>query len=283
MLKWFKAPRRDNVTFEPTQSTAESQRPVFEFVPEGWARQQGDSRIKGWAVDAIVAANRAAWPSFLEALNSDEPLAVTPEAPPGTAPTWRRRMRCSRCLRRGIGGARAGGLSILDWGGAIGQHALVARRMVPDVDFDYHSVDTPGLSALGRELNSGVTFYNSTSEAFFRRTYDFVMASGALQYVADWRATLARLAASTGTYLYLARLPTIERVPSYVMVQRPYAFGYDTEYLSWCVNRDELFEAATSAGLTVFREFLGSNSIQITGAPEQCRFRSFLFHKSTKT
>ena len=48
---------------------------------------------------------------------------------------------------------------------------------------------------------------------------------------------------------YVTRLPIALDAPSFVVLQRAGAYGYETEYLGWVVNRDELLDAAFRTGL----------------------------------
>ena len=85
------------------------------------------------------------------------------------------------------------------------------------------------------------------------------------------------LAGAAGRYLYVARVPVALTAPSFVVIQRPYVHGYDTEYLGWVLNRDELVEAA---GLPLAREFLLDARFSAAGAPEDpVEHRSFLFNR----
>ncbi len=273
---------RLNLGLRPKPIAASSQAAtpaVFEYVPEGWSKQRNDPKVKGWAVESITAANAAAWPDFSRTVISTAPLAISPEMPPGSAPTLAAQSAMV-AFSYAVALAAVGNdqISILDWGGAAGQHALVARTMVPKVSIDYHCVDLESLRALGRELNPDVSFYDPDSPAL-NRAYDLVVVSGSLQYMEDWRTLAAFLAGASKSFLYAARIPIVEHVPSYVMVQRPYAFGYDTEYLSWCFNRTELLGLVEQSHMRLFREFLGSDAITVKDAPEQCQFRSFLFQR----
>jgi hypothetical protein len=75
---------------------------------------------------------------------------------------------------------------------------------------------------------------------------------------------------------YVARVPVALRAPSFVIVQRPYVHGYDTEYLGWVLNRDELLAAAPPLA----REFLLDARFSAAGAPEDpVDHRSFLFNR----
>ena len=55
-------------------------------------------------------------------------------------------------------------------------------------------------------------------------------------------------------------------------------YGYDTEYLGWVVNREELLEVAREAGLELVREILLPDYLSAGGAPEApVDHRGFLF------
>lgn len=78
-------------------------------------------------------------------------------------------------------------------------------------------------------------------------------------------------------YLYVTRLPIVSKAPSFVVVQRPWPFGYETEFLGWFLNRGELLECARDSGLELTREFLIQEMPVVKGAPEQGEYRGFLF------
>jgi hypothetical protein len=65
-------------------------------------------------------------------------------------------------------------------------------------------------------------------------------------------------------------------------VQRPYRYGYRTEYLSWCLRRDELLRATASQGARLVREFVHGFKPPVAGAPEPPEYRSFLLHVGGK-
>jgi len=72
----------------------------------------------------------------------------------------------------------------------------------------------------------------------------------------------------------------VSSVPSFVVLQRPDAYGYETEYEGWILNRGEFLEAAQQAGLALQREFLAPGVIDAEAAPERGVLRSFLFRRS---
>jgi hypothetical protein len=80
-------------------------------------------------------------------------------------------------------------------------------------------------------------------------------------------------------FLFVTRLPVVQTHASFVFVQRPYAYGYNTEYWGWCLNQAEFLAQASQAGLTLVREFVTGEAPVITDAPEQCEYRGFLFQR----
>jgi putative methyltransferase (TIGR04325 family) len=246
--------------------------PEWEYVPEGWERPAG-----GWDVDAIAAAYRAKWPAFLAAVEGSGPLGVNHEVPAGT-PVPSDDLDAQHVVlvfayALALAAAGRQTLSLLDWGGGPGHYAVLARALLPGATVDYVSRDLPALAALGRELLPDDAF--AADDAPLDRRYDLVVASSSLQYAPDWRATLRGLAGATGGYLLLTRVPVAQTAPSFVVLQRAQAYGYETEYLGWVFNRDELREAA---GLELVREFLLPARFAAAGAPETpTGHRAFLF------
>ncbi len=173
-------------------------------------------------------------------------------------------------------------LSFLDWGGGLGQYAVLARSLVPSLDIEYHCRDLPLAADRGRELLPNDSFYDSDEEALARK-YDLVMASGSLQYVREWREKLRRLAAATEGYLYVTRQPFALRAPSFVVLQRPHRHGYMTEYAGWFLNRADFLDAASSVGLRLRREFLIAERPWVPRAPERTEYRGFLFEPVART
>jgi putative methyltransferase (TIGR04325 family) len=248
--------------------------PEWEYVPEGWARD-----APGWDSDAIAAAYREKWPSFLQAVGGAGPLGVNHEVPAGV-PVPREERDAEHIVLAfayalALAARRRDRLSLLDWGGGPGHYAVLARALLPDVELDYHSRDLPALAALGCELLPEHAFHDD--DAPLERRFDLVVASSALQYVEDWQPMLRRLAAAAGEYLYVTRVPVALASPSFVLLQRAQGYGYETEYLGWVLNRDEVVAAA---GLELVREFALPALLHVAGAPESpVQHRGFLFRR----
>jgi hypothetical protein len=103
------------------------------------------------------------------------------------------------------------------------------------------------------------------------------MASSSIHYSRDWRATLKQLAGVTDGHVFITRLPVVDNSPSFVVLQRPYSYGYQTEYPGWFLNRGEFLEAAKDLGLTLLKEFLVGERPGVPHAPEAADYRGFLF------
>jgi putative methyltransferase (TIGR04325 family) len=251
----------------------------WEYVPEGWAAERRDPHIKGWSEASIRDAYLRRWPAFLKSLEGPTPLDFCPESPsPGRHDPLLHNliMTFGYVLARAAHGKTP--LKILDWGGAVGYFYLLARKLVPHVALDYHCKDLSVFVDCGRSLLPDVKFH--ADEDCLRDRYDLVLASAALHYSPDWQGVLSRLAAASSRYVYITCQPTVVQAPSFVFVQRPYSFGYQTEYLGWCLNRGEFLAAAASSGLTLEREFIVGHAPVIRGAPEQNQFAGFLFRRA---
>jgi putative methyltransferase (TIGR04325 family) len=249
--------------------------PHWQYVPEGFARQ-----ARGWNVEAISDAYREKWPSYLAAIEGTKPLGVYHEVPSGQAVGFEdhgaHNMLVSYAYVLALAARTRDRISLLDWGGGIGHYLPLSRALLPGVEIDYHCKDVSVLAEHGRELFPEASFYDDDS--CLRRRYDLVLVSASLQYAPDWKATLAALAGATDGLLYVARAPIAMRSASFVVLQRAYDYGYDTEYLGWVFNRDELLAVARESGGELVREFLFSAWLSAAGAPEApIGHRGFLF------
>lgn len=273
IVLWAKSLRR----WLTTRGKAE-----WEYVPEGWRAAQTDPKIKGWDETSVLEAYRAKWPTFVKLLEGSVPLSASPEAPDSHQPDLlfhNSMMVFAYALA--LAARQRATLSMLDWGGGIGHYNLIARACVPNLAIDYHCKDLPGLARYGQTLFPEAHFYSD--ETCLARSYDFVLTSGALHYSEDWAGTLAGLRRAAGDYLLVTLLPIVLQAPSYVFVQRPYAYGYNTEYLGWCLNRAEFLERALERHeVELVREFVTGQQPPIARAPEPCQYRAFLFRRTPR-
>jgi putative methyltransferase (TIGR04325 family) len=248
----------------------------MEYVAEGWGYTKTHPEVKGWQVPEIVETYARKWPAFVAATEGTGPLGISHDSEVVTnTSSSSHNMVMAFGYVLALAAHRLDTLSMLDWGGGIGHYYALARALLPGVTIDYHCKDLPAIAEHGARLSPDQRFHGDDS--CLERSYDLVMASGSLHCSERWRETLHRLAQATRGYLYVTRVPTILRGRSFVMVQRPYRHGYNTEYLLWCLNRAELVGAAEAAGLRLAREFIIGGRFEIAGAPEDAWDRGYLF------
>ena len=270
------APREGGVPADPDGAAAQEP-PEFEVVPEGFGRE-----VAGWNGGTVADAYAAKWPEWVAALDGSGPLGVYHEARAGERlkrddmAAHNMLLSFAYVLARAAHGRDR--VSVLDWGGGLGHYAVLGRAVLPEVELDWHCREVPSVAEAGGRVNPDVTFHTGDDDAL-DRTYDLVLASSSLQYESDWSGLLRRLAAATGGFLLVTRLPVALEAPSFVVVQRAGAYGYGTEYLGWVVSRSELLDAAAAAGLELDRELLLDAWMSPAGAPEDpIGHRGFLFH-----
>ena len=110
------------------------------------------------------------------------------------------------------------------------------------------------------------------------------MVNGSLGYFKEWKELLTRLCDSSGRYLFLTRVLTVQGSPSFVVLQRTDVYGYNSDMLTQVFNEAEILDVVSSCGLRLVREFVVGEGPTISGAPEQCRDCGWLFERpSTAT
>lgn len=241
--------------------------PEWEYIPEGWAKK--DSRIKGWNVQSILDIRKRNWSSYLGLLESSEPVANNY----GTHNTY---MSYGYVLA--LAARKKDRVAMLDWGGGIGDYYLISKALLPEVEIDYHCKEMPLLCQAGLKLLPEASFYENDEDCF-KQNYDLVLASSSLQYSEDWQGVVQKLAGATRSYLYITRMPIVHQADSFVVLQRPYQYGYQTEYLGWFLNRQEFLEFTSGLQMELVREFAIAERYPVLGAPEQGEARGFLFRR----
>lgn len=254
--------------------------PEWEYIPEGWAYARAHPEVKGWNVQDVLETYKQKWPRFVQMVQGTGPLGVAHESDLASREDiYSHNTMMAFAYALALAARHRDTLSMLDWGGGIGHYYLLARALLPDVRIEYHCKDVPLLAEYGAQLFPDQHF--CSDESCLARTYDFVLASGSLQFSEDWQRVLAGLAGATTGYLLVTRLPTVAQASSYVFIQRPYAYGYNTEYLGWCLNKHDFLAEAAMLGLTLVREFIIGEQPPIANAPEPGQYRGFLFRATS--
>lgn len=271
------ASRVEDLATAPTADGAGDSPPEWEYVPEGWAGWHGAG--EGWDVQNVARMYAERWPAFIDRLRGPGPVGALHVVQVGQGMHPREEvnshniaMVLAYVLALSARGSDA--LSVLDWGGAVGHYHALARVLAPDVELDYHIKELAAVCQEGRTLSPEVTFHES--DGCLERSYDLVLASGAIQYVQDWPELLARLAAATDRHLLILKVPVTD-ASSFVVLQRAYAYGYETQFLGWVLNRAEIQMAAQRAGLELVREFFLAQPLDIANAPGTIHHAGFLF------
>ena len=249
----------------------------MDYAPEGWS--SNTSIADSWSDQVIADAQERHWPTLVRILQGTGPLGVA------HFPWSHRRddrIHHNIMMSYGYVLARAARnrdrLSILDWGGGVGHYYLYSKTLLPEVTFDYHCFDVRSMCDTGKRLLPEAHFY-SDDAGVHGKTFDLVISSSSLHYFENWRHTARTLAAATGDFLYVARVQIVCAARSFVAVHSLHRSGY-REFLSWCLNRQELVSCLEGAGMELLREFVYANSWPVRGAPERVETRGFLFRRA---
>jgi putative methyltransferase (TIGR04325 family) len=241
----------------------------WEYLPGGWP-SPNDLGIKGWDVESIARVQKDKWSKSVNFTQGtglpEDPRVQHTLLAYAYVLTLTARMKDS--------------VSVLDWGGGLGYYCALGQALIPGIHIEYHCLETPAFCRAGRELLREAVFYENESDCL-RRRYDLVLVSGALQYFQEWRQVVQRLGQVFQSYLFITRLPVVSHSGSFVVLQRPYQHGYQTEYPAWFLNRQEFLNSTNATGLQLQREFLLSEKPFVPDAPEQCEYRGYLFGKGS--
>jgi putative methyltransferase (TIGR04325 family) len=253
----------------------ESELPEWELLP-AWLPAD---RLRGWDSAGVFETQAARWQQFVDLLRQPGPLGISIEssAAAGRENFWAHNlvMTYGYVLGRVLRG-HGRKLKMLDWGAGSGHYYHITRTLFPDLELRYTGFDLPRLCATGRQFLPQATFVEDAGQATGER-YDFVLAGSSLWYSPDWKLTLRSLAAAANPWIYLTRMIFIRQQPTCVAIQRPWRYGYDTEYQCWILNQAEFLQEAEACGLQLQREFYLGQSPLIAGLPETGAFRGFLF------
>lgn len=237
---------------------------VLEYSSSGWDESVLSGASSGWNVDSVVEATRAENVESERSLLNGGPLGVGHQhnLHVSFAYVLARTAHCKTSV------------SVLDWGSGLGYYYLVARAAVPEVSVEYHCKETPVLAAAGQKVIPEAAWYSD--ETCLGRGYDLVMLSGSLQYAQDWQGQLRRISNAASEWLYITRLPVVEKVPTFAAVQRIYG----SVMLHWQFNRASVLSFVESLGFVAEREFEIGDRPYVKDAPEQCELRGWLFRRA---
>jgi putative methyltransferase (TIGR04325 family) len=253
--------------------------PVLQYAPEGWNTLPPESE-NGWDRDIVVQAEAEKWDQFRRNLESTGPLGFSHEHTDLTVTrnVAFHNIHLTFAYVLTLAAQQKKELSVLDWGGGLGHYYLLGRTVLPNVHLQFDCREVPLMCEQGKKLCPEVTFYSD--DACLNKRYDLVMVNGSLGYFKEWKDVLAGLCDSVGKYLFLTRVLTVRRSPSFVVLQRTEVYGYNSDMLTQVLNEDEVMSVVRDRGLRLVREFVVGEGPTIVGAPEQCRDCGWLFERA---
>ena len=247
----------------------------WQVLPGGFDQARRDAKIKGWnekVISEIYAGEMKEIRALLQqgipiGLNGlDKPAEVFALFLHNLALTW------------GWVVGRAAGqelqLSVLDWGGALGNYCVWAHQLRPDLTFDYTIKEVPVNVELGAQVTPEARFVSDVETAL-ERQYDVVLAVASFHYEEHWRELLPRLLKSARKFVFINRIPMTDG-PPFVYVQRAYPWGYNTEYPSWCFNYADFMSLVEECGWQLEQEVACGEVVEVTGASGPLIYRGFL-------
>ena len=255
-------------------------KPLWEYLPNGFNTK---IRSDGWDVQSIVDLQVSKWNNFASSINSIKPLGINHESNYQNKhdDLIAHNTIYSYSYVLMLAFVNKDSINILDWGGGIGHYGLISESLSLNKknNLKYHCYDLEKFCIAGKKISPNYIFYNSKDLALSKK-YDLILVSSSLWYEKDWKKIFLDLSKSTSNYLYITRMIFITRKPSYVAIQRPHVFGYNTEYMCWILNESEFIEYAVSIGLELIRETYIGPGYPIFKAPENGDYKGFIFKKN---
>ena len=235
----------------------------FELAPEGWSTRLPDGATSEDFWNAFIARERSICEALKARVQAGDPAVLTgdiKEVVFGYVLALAARNRQK--------------VSVLDYGGNLGDYYWLARALVSALDLDYHCKELPRVAETGRHVTPAVTWH--IDDECLERPYDVVMFSSSLHCLQDWKVILRRAAQSSRSYLLLSDVPAVRHAPTFVVTQR----SGSLTHLQQQMNRLEILDTVEAAGLRLLREFDMGPHPQVAGAPEQSRCAGWLFQPS---
>jgi putative methyltransferase (TIGR04325 family) len=132
---------------------------------------------------------------------------------------------------------RNGKVTILDFGGGLGDRYPMVAATIPDnISVEFHVVDNAAACKVGREChgdNKSVHFHDSIPDNL--KNVDIIHLGSVLRYIDDWQGLLRRLAQFNTPHILFSD-SLIGDVPTFVSVEN----YYDAKIPFRCLNINEL-------------------------------------------
>lgn len=238
---------------------------LLEYAPEGWNTQLPGNSTNDNFWGAFIEEERRFCEGLIARIEAGEPLLYPDGDENSKYSVFGYVLAMASRQQQKI--------SVLDYGGNVGDYYWLARALLPDVQLDYHCKELAKVAEAGRLLSPDVTWH--TSDACLNARYDVVVFSSSIQCLPDWQDVVHRAAQAARTYLFLSDVPTVRDVPTFVATHRT---GGRT-CLQMLVNRADIIRTAESGGLRLVREFPMGGHPPVVNAPEQPACLGWLFRR----
>ncbi len=166
-------------------------------------------------------------------------------------------------------------LNVLDFGGGFGTHALVLKRMLPNLRIDYTVCDFPEYSHTSATISQDVRFINDLNQA--DPSYPLVYASSSIQYTKDWRSLVKELCKLSKSYLYISRTPFIFNSASFIVLQK----AYGSEFAGWIFNYRDFVDEIHKHDMLLREVFINGCGSPIKAHVETNLHLGLLFEKTS--
>lgn len=248
------------------------------YAPGGWPME--DPSEATWGSEVAAEHYEKHWESFLQGIKAPGPLGMANRrqlAHGGHVFANHLFLAYGYVLARMT--HRRSEFSILDWGGSLGQYALLTERLIPDVQVSFYNKDLPGLRIAAEKFSPMVTYFDHDDQ-FADQTFDLVIASGALQYTRDWQGVLGRLTKAARQGLYLGRVPTSFAERAFVTLPQVAFYAQPKRIPMWIFSHDELIATIEKQGFKLEMEFITSEGLKVKNGPAQAEMRGYWFMRS---
>lgn len=238
-----------------------TRRDRFEYIPDEMAARASSADNEDyWSMS--IAQERAACEAVMKLAKANEPLLSRNPDEHLKYAVYRDAL--THCARHG------NQLSILEYGGNLGDYYWLARTLFPDIALDYHCKELPAIADAGRALNPQITWH--TDDECLSRTYDLVAFNSSLQYV---DANLLAIAARASRCLLLSDVPAVRHAPAFFSEQRT----ADRATIQRHPNAAALVATVESTGMQLIREVDMGPHPHVVNAPEQPACIGWVFQR----
>ncbi|HEX8145318.1 MAG TPA: methyltransferase domain-containing protein [Pyrinomonadaceae bacterium] len=173
--------------------------------------------------------------------------------------------------------------SLLDYGCGNGLYRLILGHDPATARWRYAGADINSeVIDWCRSVHTGTRFEvmkEGEPSPFREREFEVVLASGVIQCVRDYLATLSELRRISGSYLSVSRLPVWKHNPTRTVLQLvSHSWGHESHFIH-VFNREEVEELFKSLGFSIAYRDYGSETFFVQGVQEPVIHNQYLLKR----